>query len=291
MSEPVAATPLHLLGVARGHSRLSYLGALVLFAVGVAIAILGLSLLFLLLADMPPAFRAYLSLLSNILTLPVVLLVARWVHKQPPMDLIAPGRRLNGGMVLRSALVFAVPLLVQFLYGYWTGEIVPVSVSWVLFLSMLPLTLLAFILQASTEEVIFRGYLAQGLQVLFRHALPAALVGALLFTLAHEGSGRNAVWSQRIEIALAALFLSWLTVRMGRLEAAMGVHIVNNLLFALLIGDPRLPLPALTSVVDPDPPDIASLGELLELLAVQGASLIFYWWAGIRSGFIAGRRG
>lgn len=291
MSAPMAATPVHLLGVARGHSRLSYLGALVLFAVGVVIAILGLSLLFPLVADMSPAITTYLFLFSIIMTLPVALLVARWVHKQRPMELIAPGCRLDVGMILRSALVFAVPLLVQFLYGYWSGEIVPVSVSWAVFLSMLPLTLLAFILQASTEEVIFRGYLAQGLQVLFRHAVPAALVGALLFTLAHEGSGRNAVWSQRIQIALMALFLSWLTARLGRLEAAMGVHIVNNLLFVLLIGDPLLPLPALTSVVDPDPPDIASLGELLELLTVQGASLIFYWWVGVRSGFIAGRRG
>lgn len=282
--------PLLQTGQATGQTRLRYLAGLVLTLLGTLLlalpVVLGLQALMRQRGHV--AFLdSYLLLGVNALVIPVLWLVMARLHRRPFMDLIAPGRRFDTGMLARSALVFAVPLLAQVGWGLLAGDLRPADTPAALFLTLLPLTLLLFLAQASAEELLFRGYLAQGMQVAFRHALPGALIGAVLFTAAHEGSGSQAVWTQRATIMVMALFLSWTTVRFGRLEAAMGIHIVNNVLFSVFIGGSSLPFPGVTTLTDPDPPDFQDMAAVLEFAAVQAAAIGFYWLAGVRTGFIA----
>lgn len=281
--------PVDRYGVAHGHSRSSYLVALLVFGflyVGVNL-LAGAGLLALGKAASGYLF-SYLLLGSTILGLPLVLLTARLVHKQPAMSLIAPNRRLDIGMIGRSALVFSLPLLATFAYGFWAGEIGPVRVDWGAFLLLTPLTILLFSLQTSTEELIFRGYLSQGLTVLCRNRLAVALLSAALFTLAHEGGINESLWSVRAEIFTSALFLSAVSFQTGRLEAAMGIHLINNVLFGLLNGSPDLPLPALAERLG-TVGEFAGLGDIAQFLAIQMAAFGFYWLLGLRSGFVPGR--
>lgn len=279
--------PVHLYGVRAGHRRRSYLAALLLF-IGCLI-VLGLALFILvppLLPLIPKDLYGFLPLLVIICLLLPVLAVARVVHQQAPMDLIAPGRRLDIGMALRSALVFAIPLLAQVVWSMGTGELVPASVGMGTFLLWMPFVVIGFVLQASTEEIIFRGYLAQGLRVVCRNTPAMVLISSVLFTLAHEGGDQQAVWAARAQIFVTALFLSWLTIRLGRLEASMGVHIVNNILFIWFIGAEQITLPGLFRSLDPDPPDFAGWMDILTFVGIHGASIGFYWLVGLRTGFV-----
>lgn len=289
--------PVHLAGVATEQPRGAYLfGIVMTFLLMLAAGVLVYMTMSAMERAWPdlPYLRTYGLLVINATAVPVLALITRWLHRMTLADLIAPGRRLDWGMMGRAALVYAVPVLVQVGIGLWQGELRLADTSLTAFLLLAPVSLLLFGLQASAEELVFRGYLAQGAQLLFRHAVPASVLTALLFMLVHEGAGPRAVWAQRAEIFCMALFLSWMTVRFGRLEAAMGVHIINNLLFSFFIGGSHLDFPDLTTRIDLDPPDPEGWAEWGGFVLHQVAGVGLFWLAGVKTGFIergwAGRR-
>lgn len=83
-------------------------------------------------------------------------------------------------------------------------------------------------LQAAGEEYLFRGYLAQAIASWIPLRLAALLVTtpitAALFALAH-GTQDPWLFADRFGFGVAASILVWLT---GGLEAAIGLHTVNN---------------------------------------------------------------
>jgi membrane protease YdiL (CAAX protease family) len=78
-------------------------------------------------------------------------------------------------------------------------------------------------LQATGEELFYRGSLLQAVGSFTRSAWPPIIISTALFTLAH---------GLRPELALAiaplGFALAWLTIRTGGLEAGMGYHVVLN---------------------------------------------------------------
>lgn len=93
-----------------------------------------------------------------------------------------------------------------------------------LWLSLLVVVLVVPV-QATAEEYVFRGYLMQSIGRWLRHPLFAILLPVPLFVIGHlyDPVGQAGV-------ALFAIAAGWLTWRTGGLEAAIAVHIVNNLL-------------------------------------------------------------
>ena len=79
-------------------------------------------------------------------------------------------------------------------------------------------------LQCYAEELIFRGYLMQTIGRWFKNPAWAILLPAPLFMLAHDYDP----WGQASIVVMAVLagFLCWYT---GGLEAAIGMHVMNNI--------------------------------------------------------------
>lgn len=281
-------TPVHMAGVATGQLGRTYLlGALTTVLLEVLVAVMAAFVLTLLNLAWPGSYIAsYAVLVTNAVTIAIMALVMGAVHQRPLSDLIAPGRRLDWGIMGRAALIYALPWSVQVVQGVTAGELVLAHTDLSLFLILAPVSILLFGLQSTAEELVFRGYLTQAGQVWFRHAVPTALMTGLLFTLVHEGVQVRAVWEQRAEIMTIALFLSWMTVRLGRLEAAMGVHIINNVLFSFFIGGAQFQFPDLTTRVDLDPPDPQAWAEWGEFALQHVLTIGFFWLAGMKTGFI-----
>lgn len=88
-------------------------------------------------------------------------------------------------------------------------------------------------LQAAAEEVGFRGYLSQAVASWFARpaagTLTAGAVSAVLFALAH---GTQDAWLFGDRLAFGAV-ASWLVWRTGGLEAAVALHVANNLVSLL----------------------------------------------------------
>jgi hypothetical protein len=80
--------------------------------------------------------------------------------------------------------------------------------------------------QAAAEEYVFRGWLTQAVGAFLRSPWVAVLPQAVLFATAH---GWGTTWGF-IDLLLFGLVAGWLTIRTGGLEAAIALHVLNNLL-------------------------------------------------------------
>jgi len=157
----------------------------------------------------------------------------RWLHGRPIRSLITTAPRLRFGQLLLG-LTLSAGLVGISAYALDPGSLKP--------LSGMPLTglavsflamLVGFSIQAPAEEIIFRGYILQVAMRGFRSVWAAACLSVVLFTLAHFGYGIESA----ISSLTFALGMTVVVVLLGGLEFAMGAHIGNNLIIALLFQD------------------------------------------------------
>lgn len=192
-----------------------YLAGLVLYP------LLGASPLAVLRGDLGPVDQAAM-LLTGVGALVLLALWLRLKEARPFSSLGFPARRapvtlLVGGVV--AAVALSLPVLINLLSGQY--EVRAASAS-VMVLALLPV----FAVQASTEEILTRGYLLQITQR--RWGLPAALaVQAVLFTLLHVTNLEVSVIAL-VNILLIGVLLGFWAVTEGGLWGVCAFHTVWN---------------------------------------------------------------
>ncbi|MGR3617225.1 MAG: lysostaphin resistance A-like protein [Paracoccaceae bacterium] len=129
-------------------------------------------------------------------------------------------------------------LLLLVLPPYGLEEPLEVNLSLGRWVMLLPFAIAALLVQTSSEEVLFRGFLQQSLAARFRAPWVFILIPSAIFALGHyapEQSGGNA-W---IIVAWAGLFgvlMADLTARAGTLGPAIAVHFFNNFTAIVLVA-------------------------------------------------------
>jgi membrane protease YdiL (CAAX protease family) len=245
---PTAAPPLspyHRLGRTAAHrwwrpvagTALVIAGSFVLILLGLGIAALAAAL-----AGQPanaegmPSFGPLADLALEFLLiaalLPAILIAARRVQRRPAGTLSSVTGRLRLRWLLTClpvALVAVVMLLGAGLaLAAATGEDVglgPGLAGWGPFLAG-SLVLLAVVpLQAAAEEYLTRGWLLQAVGAFCRGPWVPIAVQAVVFAALH---GWGTAWGFA-DLILFGVITGWLTVRTGGLEAAIDLHVLNNL--------------------------------------------------------------
>ncbi|MFJ5260824.1 lysostaphin resistance A-like protein [Streptomyces sp. NPDC088387] len=169
------------------------------------------------------------DLLAIASALPVVLLAVLWIGRRPAgtVSSVTGGLRWRwlGWCVLAALLVLAVTTVVLVLLPVDDGP--PARwAGWEVFGPALAMLVVLVPLQAAAEEYVFRGWLLQAVGGLLRSPWWALVPQAVLFAAAH---GWGTPWGFA-DLLVFAMVAGWLTVRTGGLEAAIGLHAVNNLL-------------------------------------------------------------
>ncbi|MDP9841807.1 CPBP family intramembrane glutamic endopeptidase [Streptosporangium lutulentum] len=179
-----------------------------------------------------PLIDLAINLLSIAAVLPVVYGVAVWIQRRPPGTLSSVLGRLRWrwmalctGVAVCAAVLGQVATAATYAatgkdYGTlfdWAG--------WGLFLPALVVTLLLVPFQAAAEEYIFRGWLLQAFGAFFTSPWPGILLGAAGFTAMHGYTD----WGI-LDVFTFGVLMGWLAVRTGGLEAAIGLHVINNAL-------------------------------------------------------------
>lgn len=163
----------------------------------------------------------------------------RWVHGEPLWALVGVSRRVSRSGFLKGLVAVLLTSLLSEVLLYWLQpEIARGDITlslWLLFL--VPIVLLT-LLQISSEEVLFRGYLLRGLASRFSSPLVWALLPGLLFTSLHWSAGASLAINACVMVSIAAfaLLLTLLVYTTGNLGAAFGAHLGNNLTGFLLIS-------------------------------------------------------
>lgn len=283
--------PVHLVGVHLGLPFRHYLVGMValgLLVFPVAWAAGGLSetiSLSLGWAEGDPAIRR----ITNLLALAAIILVLGVVinmQGRSLMSVVAPHRHLDLGMMARSAVTYSLAFTPVILLAVMSGQL---SLgNWQAALALLPMMLVLVALQATAEEMVCRGYMAQGFQILFGHAALAALPVAVIFLCLHDTGAWDQGWDRKINILMISLALSWLTTRAGRLEPAMGVHFAHNLIVFTLAARPDHGLPSVSGFAEEFPDRSFNANSVLAQTLVYGAVCANYWFIGLRTGFVTG---
>jgi len=166
---------------------------------------------------------------------------ARVFQKRGPATLFGPDfTAVQRNFTITATIVLPIMVI-------WTGvgflsdmplPNLPLA-TWLLWL---PSSLALVLLQTTSEELVFRGYLQQQLAARFSSRWIWWLGPALLFALAHYDTGTNGenAWLIVLNTFLIGLIAGDLTARTGNLGAAIGLHFTNNavgLLFVSLAGD------------------------------------------------------
>lgn len=127
------------------------------------------------------------------------------------------------GAVAVSAVLVALSMLIPADAAGEAGNVVSPADN-PNFWAVLAVILLVVPFQAAAEEYIFRGYLQQSIGRWLRHPLFAILLPVPLFVLGHGYDPLG-----QAGVAVFAVAAGWLTWRTGGLEAAIALHVVNNL--------------------------------------------------------------
>lgn len=214
-----------------------------------------------------------------------LLLTIGLLHHRGFWSLIGP--RANAIRDLkRVAIATGIVLLIQepfILAAEWEniGRVRPLD-QW---LMILPFAAVAILVQVSTEELYFRGYLQQQLSVISDSHLVWILAPSIWFGIAHVGHGFTfldgltwMIWATTLGLACADL-----TARTGNLGAAIGLHLSNNAFAVLVIAVEDWPDSGLALIlvpyIDPYADMQIGTGEVMLGLLVAVASVGVMWLA------------
>lgn len=158
------------------------------------------------------------------------------LHGRQPLTLLGrpmlawwQARRVAGALIVLYLVLWVLPP--------WDGSGLQPGLDTRVWIALMPLGLLAVLVQVSTEEVIFRGYILQQLAARYSHPAIWMVAPSVLFGALHHDPalGGNSIWL----MASATLFgiaASDLTARSGSLGPAIALHLVNNASAFLLIA-------------------------------------------------------
>jgi len=96
--------------------------------------------------------------------------------------------------------------------------------------------------QTGLEELVFRGYLVQGLSQVFKNGYMPLIITSVLFGLAHMTNPEVKAYGWPVMLTYFcgfALFMGAVTLLDEGLELAFGIHFANNIVSGILVSTPN----------------------------------------------------
>ncbi len=189
--------------------------------------------------------------------------VMKYLHQRPFKTLITPLAEINWKRIALSAgLWFGITIAVELLFYTIYPEMYSFTLKIADFMPALVVGLIMIPIQSTAEELLFRGYLLQGIGK--QNIWAGVLITGILFGLAH---GLNPE-TEKVGFALGmsyyisvGLFFALLAIFDKKLELPIGIHAANNVYSFLIVSYPDSVLPS---------PSIFSLNELNFPLMIVG---------------------
>jgi membrane protease YdiL (CAAX protease family) len=154
-------------------------------------------------------------------------------------ETITGSQKFRWNRLLVSALVWtALAAIYLFVYKEVDPENFRLNNVSGSLISLIIISLVLIPFQSGLEEVLFRGYLLQGLTVLFRNRWMSLLLSSVIFGLLHawnpeiEAHGFLTMMPQYI---LTGLLFGIITIVDDGIEMACGAHIANNVFLSIMV--------------------------------------------------------
>ena len=179
----------------------------------------------------------FIAMASIIVMIPSVTLAMLTLGMKPRGRIWSVAGRMRWGLLGRLMGAAVISVIVMNAVGIMAGLVLepsaadasdaglPDSYSWQMAVISMVLVVLLVPFQATAEEVVFRGLFMQVLGSWVKTPWLAILLPSIGFALAHIYD----IWGLAA-VGLMGGVAAWLTWRTGGLEAAIAIHIVNNLI-------------------------------------------------------------
>jgi uncharacterized protein len=222
--------------------------------------------------------------ISFVVFLAAIIGCVKFVHRRNWLRLVSPDLRIDFRQLgLSFAIWFVWSAATTVLDAVVHPGLYRLTFSWPGTILFGLIALILTPIQTSAEEFFFRGYLLQGLQRLTKKRIVLLGISGLIFAIPHFMNAE-----MQLDFLLLALFyfgfgvfLTYITLQDGRLEAALGIHAANNL-FTVVVANydgSSLPSPSVFTSAGMDP-----IFNLLILVVGIFIFLIVYSWLGNRHG-------
>lgn len=190
-------------------------------------------------SDTPAANIIKITFFGFIFSFFCVPLLVRLLHARPWWTVAMPEKRVEWR---NFAIGFIAVLLVMVLLngvGYLMNpsDFVYNGFEASTWMVMFFLAAIAFFVQASTEEMVYRGYVTQFVYRFSKQPVFFLLIPAIVFSLPHFGNIKVSAGVYAVlPYILMGLTFGWLAYRSGSLWMGVGAHLANNWFITLFVG-------------------------------------------------------
>lgn len=189
-------------------------------------------------SGLSPNFIVFLLLFSFVFGMVGIYLAIKYLHGRSLKSLITIRRKIDWNRFFLSfGLMGGFVIISTLIALYYAPENFELQFQLVPFLILFLISLALIPIQIGFEEILFRGYLMQGLGVIFRNRWVPLLLTSVLFGLMHGSNPEVAVLGKSLLVYYigTGLFLGVITLMDDSLELALGFHTANNLIQILLV--------------------------------------------------------
>jgi membrane protease YdiL (CAAX protease family) len=206
-----------------------------------------------------------------------IFLAVRYFHKRSFLSLITPLEKIDWKKYFRGLfLMFLIASFFAVIDSLFSPGTYQFVFQWNTFLPFLLLALVLVPIQASTEELLFRGYVMQGIGQLVRNRWVVVVLSSVLFMLPHL-SNPEATPSPALAATVyifVGVFLAVITLKSHSLELAMGAHTGMNLFNVFLGSSADQMFSKIPTVFIRHEDSAINVETLLVMLL---AFVLFYW--------------
>ncbi|MRT93697.1 CPBP family intramembrane glutamic endopeptidase [Ancylomarina sp. 16SWW S1-10-2] len=181
----------------------------------------------------------FLMLFPFIIGLIGFILILKPFHKRSIKEVINGTQRIRWSRFFYSAAVWTlISGLILFADYYMNPSHYELNLNWSLFFPLIVISLLMFPFQTSFEEIIFRGYLAQGVARWTRNRWFVVLLPGILFGLMHIMNPEIKEYGFLVmmpQYIIMGLVFGLMAVLDDGIETSMGAHAANNIFIAIFV--------------------------------------------------------
>jgi membrane protease YdiL (CAAX protease family) len=168
------------------------------------------------------------------------LFIALKIHKKKILDIITSRPTIDYNRILFSLGIWLLfgAVLELFLYLLIPDNYI-LTFELKKFLPLLLIGIFLLPIQTTTEELVFRGYMLQGLSLIIKQKWVIILITAILFSMVHSANPeieKFGFWTMQLYYVGAGVLLALITILDEGLELAIGIHAATNFYGAVLVG-------------------------------------------------------
>jgi membrane protease YdiL (CAAX protease family) len=181
----------------------------------------------------------FLMMLPFVASLVFTLILIKLLHKRTFSETVNGTKKIRIGRFLTGAVVWGILMAVYLLGDYLLNPgNYTLQFNLLNFIPLLLISLLFIPIQTTSEEILFRGYLTQGVAGWTRNRWLAILIPALLFGLMHCSNPEVAefgFWLAMPQYIFFGFVFALIAVLDDGIELSMGMHAANNVFLSLFV--------------------------------------------------------